>query len=351
MKNAKLAAARQARDDEFFTLTRDVEAEISAYLTEDPQLFRGKTVFLPCDDPESSAFAVFFRENFVDFGLKTLICTSFAENKVPSKTSEQPILDGLDGRVLDGLGSEERGKCLVLNASSLGGRPLREPATAWQALRGSGDFRSAEVSDLRNRADFIFTNPPFSLFSQFFSWVTEANVGFSVVGPLSAATSPQVFPFLQRLEVWLGQGFSGGNAYFSREKTRGIGNTQSESPAGLVKMRNIVWFTNLDHRGRHKPLVSREPNLNDGSRRRPYLAEDFPTFDQIEAIEVSQVSQIPEGYTGLMGVPVSFLQSFSPEEFELVGLDRLMNENPRPGHRFTVGGKETFARVFIRRWR
>lgn len=347
MSNTNLAAARIARDDEFFTLVRDVEAEVNRYVEQNPDLFRGKALLLPCDHPDTSAFSLFFQKNFSKLGLRSLTCTSLPPNYVPPSLPEQPALQGLETRSFEPLRSNAAGQILEIKKQVGAGAERIETRRGF--LEGDGDFRSGEVRRLRDQADLIMTNPPFSFMRDFIPWILETDSHFSIIGPLSAATSPTLFPFIQRLDVWLGGEFERGNAFFSRVADDSVNETDPKEGDQFVKLRNVVWFTNIDHPRRHEPLALRAPrNGNKGKHTEKAGTLGFPVFDQINAIEVSQVAEIPADYDGLMGVPISFLQSHCPDQFELIGLDRLMDMNPRPGHRFTVRGRETFARVFIK---
>ena len=193
----------------------------------------------------------------------------------------------------------------------------------WEYLEGDGDFRSHEVCVLRDEADIIITNPPFSLFREFMAWIMDAEKMFVLIGNMNAITYKEIFPFIKDNKLWLGNGFAGGNAYFGipdyskREYAEGV----FDENTNLVKFRNCCWFTNLDHGKRHHPLdlMTMEENIM-FSRHKEIKGKEYFHYENYDAIEVPYSDAIPVDYDRMMGVPVSFLNKYCPEQFEIIGI-------------------------------
>lgn len=327
--NSALGAAKDAKNDEFYTQYSDIEAEMNAYVEFDPDVFRGKTVLLPCDDPEWSNFTKYFAANFTRFGLKKLISTSYAKGAA----NKQMTLFEMESPLFDADKHDTHGKLFTLTRDKDGsGRVDTDDIEFSGYLEGDGDFRSAEVKALRDEADIIITNPPFSLFREFLSWILEAGKQFVIIGSKNAITYKEVFPLLKENKIWLGPGFPGGNAYFriAEDAIRDFASGVYDSSTGLVKFRNVGWFTNIDHGLRHQPLLldTMEHNLKFNKKLRRKLEKDFdkveyPHYDNYDAIEVPFVECIPSDYDGAMGVPITFLDVFNPEQFEILGLSNV----------------------------
>ena len=283
--NANMRAAKAAKNDEFYTQWDDIENEMQAYLEHNPDVFRGKTVLLPCDDPDWSNFTKYFAERFEQLGLKKLISTSYAA-------------DGGNGKVF------------VLEGEN---DPQRE------YLAGDGDFRSDEVTALRDEADMVITNPPFSLFREFMVWLVEGGVEFSVIGNMNAIACKEIFPLIKGNEMWLGASRMGAKCFALPSNAPVKANQYEEKGVRFQKFGNIAWFTNIEYGRRHEPLVlmSMEDNLLYGSKR--VRSAGYPKYDNYDAIEVPETKAIPSDYEGVMGVPISFLDKYSPEQFEIVG--------------------------------
>ena len=304
MSNTNLNKAKRAKNDEFYTQLRDIEKEMQAYLDYDPDVFRDKTLLLPCDDPNWSNFTKYFAERFESLGLKKLISTSYAA-------------DGGHGKVfvLDG-----------------------ENELQWEYLTGDGDFRSAEVTALRDEADMVITNPPFSLFREFVAWLNEGDVLFSVIGSMNAITYKEIFPLIKDNKLWLGNGFVKGNAYFRipdvmvREFASGVYDDETR----LVHFRNIDWFTNIQHGRRHEPLKLMTQADNEILNKRIINnPNSYKKYDNYDAIEIPATSGIPSDYVGVMGVPISFLDKYCPEQFEIVSGWNGGKTAPNPGAEVT----------------
>lgn len=321
MANTNLANAKTAKNDEFYTQYSDIQKEINAYLEYDPNVFRGKTVLLPCDDPEWSNFTKFFAQNFEAFGLKKLISTSYA---VESKKIKdwQPTLFETDSPYYDADKSRTNGKIFILDEDINGDGRFNINDLQWSYLEGDGDFRSDEVKALRDEADIIVTNPPFSLFREFMLWLIESGKLFVCIGNMNAVAYKEIFPLIKANKIWLGNGFNAGNAFFgipetaSKEYVEGV----YDAKTNLVKFRNCCWYTNIDHGRRHEslPLMTMEDNIL-YSKHKEIKGKGYIHYENYDAIDVPYVDAIPIDYDGLMGVPRTFLDKYCPDQFEIVG--------------------------------
>jgi len=322
MPNNNLTNAKKAKNDEFYTQYHDIEKEISAYLDFNPEAFRGMTVLLPCDDPEWSNFTKYFAQNFEKLGLKKLISTSYAVESKTYKNGYQPTIFEIRDRQYDEYKTKKNGKIFTLTQDKTGDHKVNVDDLEWHYLTGDGDFRSAEIKKLRDEADIIVTNPPFSLFREFLAWVIESGKQFVIIGNLNAITYKEVFPLIKNDKLWLGNGFHAGNAYFSTPYAQDYGEGVYNPKTGLVKFRNVCWFTNLDHGKRHLPLplMTMAENLKFSKHKALKGKESYDKFDNYDAIEVPFTDAIPSDFSGVMGVPVSFLDKYSPEQFGIVGL-------------------------------
>lgn len=322
MANSKLTEAKRAKNDEFYTQFHDIEKEISAYLEFDPDVFKGKTLLLPCDDPEWSNFTKYFAQNFETFGLKKLISTSYAVESKNYKSGYQPTLFETSAPYFDKVKTVKNGKIFTLSHDKTGDHKVNVDDLEWHYLTGDGDFRSNEIKKLRDESDIIITNPPFSLFREFLAWIIETGKQFVVISNLNAITYKEIFPLIKNDKMWLGNGFHAGNAYFSSpfatEYAEGVYNSET----GLVKFRNVCWFTNLDHGRRHQPLplMTMAENLKYSKHKEIKGKKSYVRYENYDAIEVPFTDSIPKDYDGIMGVPISFLDKHSPEQFEIVGM-------------------------------
>lgn len=203
-KNSNLSKAKNAKNDEFYTQYHDIEKEINAYLDYDPNVFRGKTILLPCDDPEWSNFTKYFAQNFERFGLKKLISTSFAPDSKIYKGGYQPTLFETNNPQFDEKKTVTNGKIFTLTHDKSGDNRIDINDLEWTYLKGDGDFKSEEIKKLRNEADIIITNPPFSLFRDFLAWIVEAEKKFVIIGSKNAITYKEVFPLIKDNRLWVG---------------------------------------------------------------------------------------------------------------------------------------------------
>ena len=330
-KNASLSAARSAKNDEFYTQWKDIENEVNAYLEFDPDVFRGKTVLLPCDDPEWSNFAKFFALHFMDFGLKKLISTSFAPNSNAGGDFYAPTLFELEDPGYDGVKSMERGRKFTLEPRDINGDGVVNiEDLQWEYLEGDGDFRSDEVTALRDEADIVITNPPFSLFREFVAWLVEGKKLFSVIGNGNAVTYKEIFPLIQAQTLWKGATANATDMVFAVPKGADISESDrlkaerlgypSDDDYDYTRLGNSNWFTNIDHGRRHEPLqlMTMVDNVR-FSRHKELKGVGYETYDNFDAIEVPFTDAIPSDFDGVMGVPKSFLDKYNPEQFEIVG--------------------------------
>jgi hypothetical protein len=320
--NSNLGAAKAAKNDEFYTQYADIQKEINAYLEYNPDVFRGKTVLLPCDDPEWSNFTKFFAQNFDAYGLKKLISTSYA---VESKRIKdwQPTLFERESPYYDADKSRTHGKIFILDKDINGDGRFNINDLHWSYLNGDGDFRSDEVKALRDEADIIITNPPFSLFRDFMAWIIEADKKFIVIGNKNAITYKEIFPLIKQNLIWYGPSITGGDREFMVPKTY-ITHSSSlrfdENGNKYIRVPGVHWFTNLDHGRRHEalPLMTKEDNIL-YSKHKEIRGKGYLHYENYDAIEVPYTDAIPEDYEGVMGVPISFLDRYCPEQFEIIG--------------------------------
>lgn len=297
-KNTNLNGAKRAKQDEFYTQWVDIEKEMNTYLTHNPEVFKGKTILLPCDDPEWSSFTKFFASRFRDYGIKKLISTSYALE-------------------------EERGKIFILDSTDENndGRESLEDI-AWDYLQGDGDFRSDEIKALRDEADMVITNPPFSLFREFMAWIIEGDVDFSVIGNINAAAYKDIFPLIKENKMWLGDTIHSGNREFRVPDSYPLDAAKfrtDEEGNNYISVKGVRWFTNIQHGRKNEPLplMTMDDNLR-FNKRIMGNPNSYKTYDNYDAIEVPITAGIPSDYEGVMGVPISFLDKYCPDRFEII---------------------------------
>lgn len=352
--NSNLRTADKAKNDEFYTQYADIEKEINAYIEYNPDVFRDKTVLLPCDDPEWSNFTKFFAQNFETFGLKKLISTSFAVESKNYKEGYQLTLFEEQSPNFDKAKTRNNGKIFVLDHDTNQNGRIDINDLEWQYLEGDGDFRSNEVKRLRDQADIIITNPPFSLFREFLAWIVEADKKFIVVGHQNAITYKEVFPLIKANKIWLGKGFKGGATHFISDYVDVA--TAGDHKEGMIRVSGVVWFTNIEHGRRHQPLslMTMADNIK-FSKHKEIKGSEYAHYDNYDAIEVPFTDAIPSDYDGVMGVPISFLDKYCPEQFEIIdGIGRysiLNNEETKKAGKYLsmINGQPVYFRVIIRK--
>ena len=348
MANKKLKEAKAAKNDEFYTQYHDIEAEMNAYLEYNPNVFRGKTILLPCDDPEWSNFTRFFVAKFEELGIKKLISTSFAQESKNYKSNWQPTLFESEDPRFSAEKTAICGKIFTLTGDTNKNGRIDIDDLEWDYLEGTGDFRSPEVTALRNEADIIITNPPFSLFREFLAWIVEGNKQFAIIGNMNAITYKEVFPLIKENKMWLGATIHSGDREFKIPPEYPItaaGWRIDEFGNKYIRVKGVRWFTNLEHGRRHQPLtlMTMEDNLRYNKKMKDKEAYDH--YDNYDAIEVPYTDATPSDYEGVMGVPISFLDKYCPEQFEILGNEYDLNIEKGRGY---VMGKRMYSRIFIR---
>ena len=339
MANDHLASAQRAKNDEFYTQWADIEREMNAYLEFDPGVFRGKVILLPCDDPEWSNFTKFFALHFVDYGIKKLISTSYAPDSNPAGSYYRPSLFEVEDPQYDESKTYTNGKLFVLKPEDVSHDGVIDiDDLQWCYLEGDGDFRSAEVTKLRDEADIIITNPPFSLFREFLAWVVEAETQFAIIGNSNAVTYKEVFPLIRGNLLWKGATGNTTDMVFGVPKGAKVADGDRDKAARLgyprddkydyTRLGNSCWFTNIEHGRRHEPLqmMTQADNIK-YSRHKEVRGVGYARYDNYDAIEVPFIDAIPSDYDGVMGVPITFLDKYNPEQFEVLGMTRAWDDD------------------------
>jgi len=331
MANSNLFNAKKAKNDEFYTQYADIQKEIEAYLEYNPDVFRGKVVYCNCDDPFESNFFRYFVLNFNRLGLKQLITTSykpspvantqlglFTEYKALTKSKGRPKVTANkfiinEAHDIDGDGE--------FNLKDVAKQLKANKHNEWAPLRGDGDFRSDECINLLKQSDIVVTNPPFSLFREYVKQLFDYNKKFVIIGNMNAITYKEIFPLIKANSLWLGATGNGSDMVFAVPNGSEIAESDRQKAARLgyvgdyTRLGNSCWFTNLDHGRRHKPLpLMTRADIIKFSTKKP-----FEKYDNYNVIEVPQVKNIPSDYDGIMGVPISFLDKYNPDQFEILG--------------------------------
>ena len=323
-KNSNLSQAKAAKNDEFYTQYADIQKEVNAYIEYNPDVFRGKTVLLPCDDPEWSNFTKFFAQNFEFFGLKKLISTSYAIESKNYKTDWQPTLFETENPLYNADKSRVKGKIFTLDHDTNTNGRVDIDDLQWQYLEGDGDFRSAEVTALRDEADIIITNPPFSLFREFLAWIMAGKKQFAIIGNQNAITYKEVFPLIKENKIWIGATGNGSDMVFGVPEGAQIAEGDRAKAARLgyvgnyTRLGNSCWFTNIEHGRRHQPLklMTMADNLKFNKKMKGQT--EYYRYDNYDAIDIPFTELIPNDYKGIMGVPISFIDKYCPEQFEII---------------------------------
>jgi len=361
MANDALLKARKQQNDEFYTLYEYIQKEVNAYLEYNPDTFRDKVVLCPCDDPEWSNFTRFFAQNFQVLGLKKLISTSYAADSKPAGVPYQISFFESESEQFDETKSRSRGKIFTLTRKN---KRLDIDGLQWKYLEGDGDFRSEEVTRLRDEADIIVTNPPFSLFREFLPWLAEADKKFLIIGNQNAITYKEIFPLLKNNKLWIGATNNGKDMVFEVPDGAEVNSKDREKAARMgyvgnyTRQGNACWFTNIDHGRRHQPLalMTMADNLK-YSKHSIIREQGYLKFDNYDAINVPYSDAIPIDFDGYMGVPITFLDKYNPEQFEIVDANTIrVNKNtPAKLHGLikdkdsALGGKPTYVRIVIKR--
>ncbi|MCC8119943.1 MAG: adenine-specific methyltransferase EcoRI family protein [Bacteroidales bacterium] len=333
-RNSNLGAAKAAKNDEFYTQYNDIQKEINSYLEFNPNVFKGKTLLLPCDDPEWSNFTKFFAQNFELLGLKKLISTSFAQDSKNYKSDWNPTLFETENPIYDATKSAVCGKIFVIDRDINGDGRINIKDIEWEYLEGTGDYRSEEVTKLRDEADIIVTNPPFSLFREFMAWLVESDKQFSIIGNMNAITYKEVFPLFKENKIWLGPSISSGDREFGVpdwypleaagwriDENPFYENGKKKPYTKYIRVKGVRWFTNIEHGRRHEPLslLTMAQNIR-FSKHKEIKGKEYLRYDNYDAIEVPFTDAIPSDYEEMMGVPISFIDKYCPEQFEIIGM-------------------------------
>ena len=290
MANKNLNAAKEAKKDEFYTQLSDINNELRHY----QKHFRGKTVLCNCDDPRVSNFFTYFAYNFEFLGLKRLITTCYKNQDMDLFSQNK----------------SERAIYLIYDGDKNGNNIPDPEEIGIHPLKGDGDFRSQECIELLKQADIVVTNPPFSLFREYVAQLIEYDKKFLIIGNVNTATTKDIFSLFMQNKIWLGYGFRGGAAHFM-SKYEDIA-TASDHREGMIRVSGVHWFTNLETRKRHEDIILY----------RKYTPEAYPKYDNYDAIEVGKTDEIPEDYDGVMGVPITFLDKYNPDQFEILGITK-----------------------------
>ena len=318
-KNTSLNRASVAKKDEFYTQLSDIEKEMRHY----KKHFKGKTILCNCDDPRVSNFFHYFSYNFEHLGLKKLITTCYKNqqaNLFSKNDSERAIYLEYDG---------DKNNNRVPDPNEIGIHHLKK----------DGDFRSGECIEILKQSDVVVTNPPFSLFREYAAQLMQYKKKFLIIGNQNAVAYKEIFPLIQDNKIWMGY-YSGDMEFqvpgdYEPKQTR---YWEDEHGQKWRSLGTACWFTNLDIKKRHEDLILYKK----------YNKTEYPKYDNYDAINVKKTREIPIDYDGAMGVPITFVGKYNPDQFEIIGLDRYVKDNPNYGNRFTINGRQTFARILIK---
>ncbi|UCB57059.1 MAG: adenine-specific methyltransferase EcoRI family protein [Candidatus Omnitrophota bacterium] len=338
--NKNLHKASKAKKDEFYTQLVDIEKELRHY----KEQFRGKVVYCNCDDPFESNFFKYFAANFKPLKLKKLITTSYIKSPIVGGQLLLFEMEGLKPKGKEPFKIEIReisdvnadGAVDITDVEWL----LRHDVNTSSPLEGDGDFRSDECIELLKQADIVVTNPPFSLFREYVAQLMEYNKKFLILGDQNAISYKEIFGYIKENKLWLGYD-NGGTKWFQVPMDYDIpteSRKKIENGVKYLSMGRILWFTNLDTAKRHEELTLYKK----------YSPEDYPKYDSYNAININRYIDIPMDYKGVMGVPITFVDKYNPEQFEIIGIDRYVKDNPNYGKRFTINGQEIYARILIK---
>ena len=329
MANERFDNAKKNKNDEFYTRLEDIEKELNHY----KEYFKGKTIFCNCDDPRISNFFKYFALNFNEFGLKKLISTCYKNQDVDLFTQND---------------------CEKAVYIEYTGNPNDPTSTDFSTievkeLKGDGDFRSQECIELLKQSDVVITNPPFSLFREYVAQLIKYDKKFIIVGHQNAISYKEIFSLIKENKLWLGYGFKGGAAHFINTHYEDYASA-GDHKEGMIRVSGVVWFTNIDIKKRHEELVMYKT----------YNPEEFPKYENYEAINVDKSTDIPMDYDGVIGVPITFLDKYSPDQFEIVGLGivgsceftnerrmEILDKNGLPTGKYTVNAKGTLYRKHL----
>lgn len=340
MANKNLNAAKEAKKDEFYTQLSDIENELRHYR----EHFRGKTIFCNCDDPYESNFFKYFASNFNALGLKKLIATCYNGSPIQGNelmlhfddVDDEPKKIAYKVEITEVTDVNGDGRIDLADVQYL----LQNDKNVLSLLKENGDFRSNECIELLKEADIVVTNPPFSLFREYVAQLMEYKKKFLIIGNQNCITYKEIFSLLKHNYMWLG--FKSGNMAFkvpNSYEPRETRYWEDENGQKWRSMGNICWFTNIDHKKRHEELILYKA----------YNSDEYPKYDNYDAIEVGKSNDIPCDYDGAMGVPITFLDKYNPEQFEIIGaMTTTKVEGDNYGYPY-LNGKKKYARILIRK--
>lgn len=338
MAHKNLSSAKKKKNDEFYTQYADIQREIEAYLDYDSNTFKGKVVYCNCDDPYESNFFRYFVLNFKRLGLKRLITTSYKPSPIANsqlellgndctlpKANERPRVTANKFIINKVHNMDEGGE---FNLSDVAEQLKANKGNEWAPLDGDGDFRSAECIALLEQADIVVTNPPFSLFREYIKQLMSYGKRFAIIGSMNAISYKEVFPLIKDNRLWLGATGNGNDMVFAVPSDVEIAESDRQKAARMgfvgdyTRLGNSCWFTNLDHGRRHQPLplMTMSDNLKFSRHKQIKGKREYEQYDNYDAIEVPFTVAIPSDYGGVMGVPISFLDKYNPDQFEIIGL-------------------------------
>lgn len=316
-KNKNLHKARNSKKDEFYTQLSDIERELKHY----KKHFKDKIVYCNCDDPRVSNFFHYFSYNFEKLGLKKLITTCYKNQEMDlfsKNNSESAIYLEYEG---------DKNKNNIPDADEIGVKHLK----------GDGDFRSKESIELLKQADIVVTNPPFSLFREYVAQLIEYDKKFLIVGHQNAITYKEIFPLIKDNKLWLGYGFKGGAAHFINKHYEDYASA-GDHKEGMIRVSGVVWMTNLDINKRHEDLILYHTYNGNESK--------YQRYDNYDAINVDKTKEIPMDFEGTMGVPITFLDKYNPDQFEIITMSTMSGVSAN--YWTLIDGKPRYARIYIR---
>jgi hypothetical protein len=368
IKNLK--NARRAKNDEFYTQYGDIQKEIEKYLDFNPDTFRNKIVYCNCDDPYESNFFRYFVLNFRKLGLKQLITTSYKPSPV-ANTQLELFGDNITLPKVKGRSKVNANKFIIndvhkmddeseFNLKSVAMKLRANKHNEWTPLLGNGDFRSDECISLLKESDIVVTNPCFSLFREYFRQLFDCNKKFLIIGNINSLTYREIFQKIKNNKAWLGNGMGRWISGFIVPASYDLYGSEAridENGNRIVATNNCLWLTNLDHGRRHQPLqlMTMAENLKYSKHKEIRGKKSYDKYDNYDAIEVPFTDAIPSDYKGVMGVPITFLDKYNPEQFEILGnsnvrgeREHLMNNVKCATDCTYINGKPQYARILIK---
>lgn len=318
-----LTIARKAKNDEFYTQRSDIEKELNNYNhLSRYNHFQDKVVFCNCDDPTESNFFKYFADNFSALGLKKLICTHYE----PDKNKRSYVLTVTRG-------------CDINNDGKINRNDTRKT----EMLFSNGDFRSDECIELLKQSDIVVTNPPFSLFREYVAQLINYDKKFLIIGNINAITYKEIFPLIQENKMWLGESIHSGDREFGVPDSyplTAVGTRIDKNGKKYVRVKGVRWYTNLDYPKRHEEFIPKNYKNYYGNE------SDYKKYDNYDAININNTADIPIDYYGIMGVPITFIDKYNPEQFEIIQMDHW---GPMGNLDNKVGGQNLYRRIYIRR--